>query len=203
MQVPLEIVFKKVNRTPQIDQLISDKAAKLERACDHLSSCRIAIEKPQEHQQRGNPYRVRIEMTVPPGHDLVVAEESSKGDMHDPLSVVIKKAFSSAERRLKKLVDLQQYEVKTHPHQQVMGIVKTLMPDRGYGFIQEIDTGSEIYFHKNSVLHNGFERMQVGTGVRFVTEEGDKGPQASTVEVMFKSGAGVRPLTENPDELTH
>lgn len=188
MEVPLEIAFKKVDKTPEIDALISEKIARLEHVCDHMSSCRIAVEKPQRHQHRGNPYYVRIEMTVPPGHDLVVKELSSKGDMHDPLPVVIKKAFSSAERRLKELVDRQQHEVKTHPHQQVMGIVQKLLPEEGYGFIKAIDTGSDIYFHKNSVLHQDFNCLQVGTGVRFVSEEGEKGPQASTVEIVYKPG---------------
>jgi cold shock CspA family protein len=33
------------------------------------------------------------------------------------------------------------------------------------------------------VLNDGFERMHPGMMVRFAEEEGEKGPQASTVEV--------------------
>jgi hypothetical protein len=51
------------------------------------------------------------------------------------------------------------------------------------------------------VLHDAFERLAVGTEVRFEEAEGDKGPQASTVQIVNKPGirlpaagpAGVMP----------
>jgi ribosome-associated translation inhibitor RaiA len=66
MEVPMEIVFRDVERTPEIDRLIEKKVARLDRVCNNLISCRIAIEQPQKHQRQGNPYRVRIEMRIPP-----------------------------------------------------------------------------------------------------------------------------------------
>jgi cold shock CspA family protein len=53
------------------------------------------------------------------------------------------------------------------------------------GFIETAD-GREIYFHRNSVLDNGFERLTVGSEVRFVEEIGEKGAQASTVRLAGK-----------------
>ncbi|MEJ2704073.1 MAG: cold shock domain-containing protein, partial [Sedimentisphaerales bacterium] len=75
---------------------------------------------------------------------------------------------------------------KTHPQQQEMGIVQQLFGDQGYGFIKTVDTGEDVYFHRNSVLHDDFPRLTVGTGVRFATELGEKGLQASSVEVVYK-----------------
>ena len=37
--------------------------------------------------------------------------------------------------------------------------------------------------NRNSVLLGGFDRIEVGTEVRFAEEEGDKGPQASSVSI--------------------
>jgi cold shock CspA family protein len=34
------------------------------------------------------------------------------------------------------------------------------------------------------VLHGDFERLAVGSEVRFAPEEGDKGPQASSVQLV-------------------
>jgi cold shock CspA family protein len=51
-----------------------------------------------------------------------------------------------------------------------------------YGFLQTAD-GREIYFHKNSVLQPGFDRLEVGTEVYYAEEAGEKGPQASTVRL--------------------
>jgi cold shock CspA family protein len=106
--------------------------------------------------------------------------------MHDPLETIITKTFQAAERQLKELKDKQHGELKTHPHQQVMGIVHRLFTDQEYGFIKTIDTQEDIYFHRNSLLHDDFEKLKVGTGVRFVAKQGDKGLQASTVEVIYK-----------------
>ena len=65
--------------------------------------------------------------------------------------------------------------------------VNKLMPDESYGFLKTLD-GREIYFHRNSVLHEGFDRLKVGTEVNFVEEEGKEGPQASTVKITGMHG---------------
>ena len=83
-------------------------------------------------------------------------------------------------------------QVKVHeaPPQ---GRVIQLFPEDGYGFLESAD-GREIYFHRNAVLDGAFDRMSVGSEVRFAEEEGEKGPQASTVHLSRKaSGAGARP----------
>jgi cold shock CspA family protein len=193
MQVPLEISFKGIVNTTEIENLIRSKAAKLERVCSYITSCRVMVEKRQEHQRVGNPYRVRIDMTVPPGHELVVRREPTEGDMHDPLEVVLREAFNAAARRLQKLVELQQGEVKTHPEQQATAIVHRLFPDDGYGFLKTTDTQEEIYFHRNSVLHNHFDHLKVGMGVRYMAEAGEKGLQATTVQVVDTPGTPKEP----------
>ena len=68
---------------------------------------------------------------------------------------------------------------KRPPH----ALVSKIFVDRGYGFLEDGD-GREVYFHRNSVLDGKFERLTVGTKVRFAEEDGDKGPQASTVHVL-------------------
>lgn len=183
--VPTEISYRDVQKTDEIETLINEKVDKLEQICYNLSSCRIAIEKPQEHLRSGNPYRVRIEMNVPPGHKLVAKQESGEGEMHDNVVTVLQDVFDSAQRQLKKLVEQQHGEMKKHPRQEVQAIVKKLFQDRGYGFLETAD-GREFYFHKNSVLHNDFNRLEIGTGVRFVEQEGEKGPQASSVQIVDK-----------------
>jgi cold shock CspA family protein len=56
------------------------------------------------------------------------------------------------------------------------------MGDEGYGFLTT-DDGREVYFHKDSVLNQGFQRLKLGARVIFAEEQGDKGPQASTVKI--------------------
>ena len=185
MQVPLQMSFRGVRKSTAIEDLIRDQAAKLERVCDDIVACRIAIEKPQKHQRSGNPFRVRIDVTVPPEHELVVTREASEGDLHEQLPTVIRHAFSAMRRQLRKLVEKQHGDVKTHPAQEIGGLIVRLFREQGYGFIKSPD-GEEIYFHKNSLPEDEFDRLEVGTGVQWHQEEGNNGPQASTVRIIDK-----------------
>ena len=110
MQLPVEISYRGLEKTDEVDQLIRTKAARLDRFCDHVSRCDVAIERPNHAQRSGNPFRVRIDVTVPPGHELVADEKQAEHDMHEPLTKVINAAFKAMERQLKELVERQRHE---------------------------------------------------------------------------------------------
>jgi cold shock CspA family protein len=75
-------------------------------------------------------------------------------------------------------------DVKTHEKRPI-GTVKMLDAEKGYGFLESTD-GREIYFHQNSVLDGNFRRLAPGTRVLFSEEMGEKGPQASTIDLLGK-----------------
>jgi cold shock CspA family protein len=185
MQKPVEISFQKIERTPEIDELIQEGIAHLEKICDYIIGCKIAVEKTQKYQDRGNPYRVRIDITIPPGHEIVAKREPSRGDMHQPLPGVIHKAFEAARNQLRELVHRQRRDIKRHSLQKANGYIKKIYPEEGYGFLMNLK-GEDVYFHKNSVLHNDFGRLTKGTGVRYNEEMGQKGPQASSLKIVDK-----------------
>lgn len=107
MNVGLELSVQGVGRDPELESLVREQVAKLEKVCDQLSSCRVAVERPHQHERSGSPFRVRVEMTVPPGHDLAVVSNPLDHDMHENLSTVVIATFKVARRRLQKLVDRQ------------------------------------------------------------------------------------------------
>ncbi len=182
----LEMTFRDVEKTPEIEELIKQKTARLDKVFPDLMSCRISVEKPQKHQRSGSPFRVRIEMGVP-GDDIMVTRESGEGDMHEPLSKIVNQAFTVARRRLREAKERREGRVKTHPAQEVMAVVGRMFREQGYGFILTPE-GREIYFHRNAVLNDDFARLTSGTGVRFTEEMGTEGPQASTVQIVDKPG---------------
>lgn len=190
MQIPLQISYRDVRKSKGIESAIQKKVDKLEEICDSITSCRVAIEKPQKHQHIGNPFRVRVYLNVPPNKEIIVRRESSDGDMHEKLITVVRSAFDAARRQLQKVVQKKRSEVKIHYNNEVNGIIQKIFTDDGYGFIKGFD-GSDIYFHQNSVLHNNFNHLEIGAGVRFIREEGDDGPQASSVQVIDKSAENV------------
>src|SRR5207302_10157858 len=98
MQLPVGISYRGVEKTEQLENHIRAKAARLDRFCDHISRCDVVVEHPNQAQHSGNPFRVRIDVTVPPGHELVAEEKPTEHDMHEPLSKVINDGFKAMER---------------------------------------------------------------------------------------------------------
>jgi cold shock CspA family protein len=128
---------------------------------------------------------VRVDVIVP-GHEFVGHREPPLQHFHEDVYIAIRDAFDQVRRELEDHARRQRGDVKTHeesPH----GRVTKLFPERGYGFIETPD-GLEVYFHRNSVLDHGFDRLAVGTEVRFVEEAGERGPQASTVAIAGRKG---------------
>jgi len=114
MQVPLEVDYRNVDKTEALESLIRDKVAKLEQVCNQLDSCRISVEKVHEQPRSGSPYRVRIDATVPPGHEIAVAKNPGEGSRDAPLETVIRDAFQAARRRLNELNERQHGHTKQH-----------------------------------------------------------------------------------------
>ena len=183
MQLPVEITYRGVEKSEEIDNLIHSRAARLDRFCDHLSRCDVAVERPNTAQRDGNPFRVRVNVTVPPGHELVVEEKPTEHEMHESLSKVINDAFKTMERQVKELVEKQRREVKTHAEERAL--ITKLFAD--YGFITD-GGGVDIYFHRNAVVNADFEELKVGAEVRFDLSHGEMGPQASSVHVISTGG---------------
>ena len=181
MQLPLQVSFRNMAHSEAIEARIREKAARLDKFASDIMSCRVVVEPVGKHQQHGILYDVRIDLTLP-GEDIVVTREPSEHTENKDIQVALRDAFDAARRKLEDYVRRRRRDVKAHevpPH----GRVSQLFPDKEYGFIQTPDD-REIYFHGHSVLHDAFGRLQVGTEVTFVEEEGQKGPQASTVRLV-------------------
>jgi cold shock CspA family protein len=181
MKQPLQITFRNMPTSEAVASVVREKAAKLHELNDGILSLRVTIASLSHRHQQGNVYRVMIDMLVD-GEELVFGREHNEDHSREDIYVAVRDAFDGARRVLQDFVDRQRHEVKTHigpPHGRVLRIFE----DDGYGFIETAD-GREIYFHKNSVLKHGWNRLTVGTEVRFEEEDGDKGPQASTVAIV-------------------
>lgn len=204
MKIPPVITYRNLDKSEAIDTLVREKIAKLEQVCDYISSCHIAIEKIHDRPRSGSPYRVRIDLTVPPNHELVAERNPGEAIQYEPLDAVVRETFDAARQQLLKLKSLQHESERSHTQtsaQEITGLVTKLFREQGYGFLKTL-TGEEIYFHRNSVLHHDFDRLEIGTGVNCVIEMGEEGPQASTVKIVDKPGvrAGKSPesLIEPP-----
>src|ERR1700732_5603177 len=89
MQLPVNITYRGVDKSDAIEQLVLDKAERLEKFCDHINRCDVAIEQPNHAHQKGNPFRVRIDVHVAPRHELVAEERQMDNGSHKPLNKAI------------------------------------------------------------------------------------------------------------------
>ncbi len=186
MPFPLQIAFE--GGLPPSDALrarIEREADKLERFHDGIIACRVAVIGRPGRRRHGDLYAVRLQISTPGDCDVVIDRNPPADHAHEDAFVTVRDAFDAARRRLQDRRRRVQGQVKHHePAPQ--GRIVRLFPDEGYGFIESGD-GREIYFHRNAVVNDGFERLAVGTAVRFAEAEGDKGPQASTVHANGKA----------------
>jgi ribosomal subunit interface protein len=106
----VKITYRGLEKTEEIDDLVTDYSARLQKFCDHINRCDVAIEQPNHAHHKGNPFRVRIDVTVSRGHELVAEEHQKDNGAHEPLTKVIHDAFKTMERQLRHLVEKQRHE---------------------------------------------------------------------------------------------
>jgi ribosomal subunit interface protein len=183
MPVPVQVTFRDIPPSASVLAHVERRAEKLETFFDRMSKCHVVVEEPHRHSRQGKKYRVEIAMHVP-GRDLVISRtpDDRKEDLHAAIDV----AFDEAERVLEDYARQLKPDTKLHVTPP-RGVVARVFHDRGYGFIAADDDGHEVYFHKNSVIGERFERLTAGARVRYAEEDGDKGPQASTVHFIGAS----------------
>lgn len=184
MQIPLQITFRDMEPSDAVEARIREKVAKLDHFYDQNMSCRVMVEAPHAHHHKGKLFQVRIDLTVPEGELLVTHEHHHKDPAHEDVYVAIRDAFDAMKRQLEDYARKRRGKVKTH-EAPAHGRVSSLKPEEDYGRIETPDE-RVIYFHRNSVLDNAFDKLEVGSEVRFVEEAGERGPQASTVTLVGK-----------------
>ena len=65
------------------------------------------------------------------------------------------------------------------------GKIKKLVRERSFGFISDTD-GSEVFFHKNSLVGVEFDVLNEDTEVEFEIEKTPKGASAINVSIANK-----------------
>ena len=181
MDRPLEIAFRGIGSSDEVEAEIRQHVDKLERRFGHMIGCRVAVELLHRQHRTGNLYDIRVEMEVP-GGELVVshAPHHPREKFAQPtLQASLRDAFKVAERRL---IDYKQQlsgEVKLH-EEAFAGEVSQMYPAEDHGFILTHE-GTQLYFHRNSLLDGEFDRLEVGDRVHFTEADGDTGPIAYKV----------------------
>ena len=67
--------------------------------------------------------------------------------------------------------------------ERVVGTVKWFNSGKGYGFIAR-EGGPDVFVHFTAIQSEGFRTPEEGQKVEFTIEQGQKGPQASSVTIL-------------------
>jgi len=182
--LPLRIAVRNTELSPARERDIRNRVARLARFYDRIMKCAVTIEVPQRRRRSdATRYRVRLDLTLPRGEIAITRQPRAD------LRTALQDTFSTARRRLEDYVRRLGGAVKAH-EPPLVGRVSQYYPLGGYGFIEAPD-GHDLYFDKSSVLGGAFDRLDVGTEVRFSEEAGEQGPQATTVAVATQHHAAT------------
>jgi ribosome-associated translation inhibitor RaiA/cold shock CspA family protein len=188
MDRPLEIGFHNLAPSPAIEAEVRRHVDKLERRFGHLVGCRVAVELQHRQHRTGNLVEVHITLSVP-GRELAVSRQSRKAQEHHAnpdVRTAIRDAFDAAERQLETFKGRVRDDTSTPGGSSLQGEVALIEPGADHGFILTT-TGSQIYFHRDSVTNGRFESLSSGDRVFYVEELADSGPVASKVRLAGPS----------------
>jgi cold shock CspA family protein/ribosome-associated translation inhibitor RaiA len=195
----VQITFRHFPASDALEARVRERVGKLFELFPKITKCDVALEL-HAGQRKGQAFRCRVDLVVPNAE--LVAHNSEAGDAGADAYVAVGEVFDEATRQLEDYVRRARWDVKQHDgtaHARVAKLMVGEGPGTRYGFLETHD-GREIYFHENSVLHGRFDHLRIGTEVRFAEEDGEKGPQASTVVATHRRST-VNTTTASAGEL--
>ncbi|MDQ2801900.1 MAG: HPF/RaiA family ribosome-associated protein [Pseudomonadota bacterium] len=184
MERPLEIAFHNMDRSAALEALIREQVDKLDRRYGRLIGCRVSLEALHRQHQSGNICECHIVLSIP-GRDLAVSHgphHAKENHANPDVRVSIRAAFAAAERQLKEHKDKLRVDTSPPSGSALAGQVTQLLPGEDHAFILT-NTGSQLYFHRDSVSNARFEDLKPGQLVHYVEEQGDGGPVATKIRI--------------------
>jgi len=171
----LEVESRNISMTPRWKSEIETRMADLQRRFEDLVHGRVTLTKNLHHKKLANVAETLIVVTLPGRRTLTARKEDKT------FEEAIRTAFEALAIALRKYREKRgRTDVRTSPIPPFRGVICKLFPKAGYGFILK-EGGGEVYFHKHALQDLTFEELDDATDVVFNIEDGEKGPQASTV----------------------
>jgi len=113
MQLPLQITFRHMTTSAAVEDHIREQMAYLEQHYDHITGCRVVIDAPPAHRNKGAPFSVHIDLTVP-GRELFVNSVRDDRSAHADVYIAIRDAFEALKRQLDEHIRRRRGDVKYH-----------------------------------------------------------------------------------------
>ena len=187
MEVPLQIAFKDLDSSTFIENLIRERAIRMERLHPNIISCRVVVQATHRSQDSGKPpIGVSVEVEVPGKRNMLIGkDEQDRHEVKNDQYAMVTRAFDAVERQLKTNADVKRGDVKHHDGAGETGRIVRLFPEENYGFI-EVRGSTDLYFTRTAVTGGSFDDLDIGIMVEVsrAVAEGPMGPQASSVKLL-------------------
>lgn len=112
MEVPVQIVLKKVPQPNAVREEVMKAANVLERFHSRITSCRVSVTNPDARHREGGLFDVHVVLKIPGHGELVVSRHAGDQPEREHLNVALRKAFAQARRRLQDSVREMRGDVK-------------------------------------------------------------------------------------------
>jgi ribosomal subunit interface protein len=170
----LHIESRNIEMIPEWKHEIEERMTKLQSVYDTLIHGRVTLTKNLHHNKSEQVAEALVVVSLPGRHTITARKENKT------FEEAIRAAFVAMQTELRRYHDRRAATDIRNPVIPLRGVISKLFPEQGYGFILQAG-GGEVYFHRNAVHGFQFEDLEDGAEVAFNVEEGDKGPQATTV----------------------
>lgn len=181
MQIEPIISYRNIEPSPDVDETIRRRISVLERIDNRITGCEVTLDAPQKRKAQGRVMRAHLNLHIP-GPDFSVTRSVAQGSARDDLLLAINRAFSGAEKQLKRQKKkMGAVEVKQHAPV-LHGEITLIEPELGYGYLRA-DNGREVYFQRDSLTSDFWDSLEKGHRLRFREQQGEKGPFAVAVSL--------------------
>lgn len=114
MTFPVQITFREIEPSKNIEAAIHRKAVDLEKYCDRVTYCRVAVEAPSQHHRQGQRFRITVEVGVP-GQDIVASRGPADYMVDESVYTAIRDAFRAVRRELQSYVGRRRQQIRSGP----------------------------------------------------------------------------------------
>lgn len=100
MKPAVDVVYRDLESSAALNEIISKKLEKLNRFTDQIIHSRVVLDTPHNHKHKGKQFRASIELDIK-GHPIAITQDN------ESIHLAVRDAFSSAERKVKQITAKQ------------------------------------------------------------------------------------------------
>lgn len=100
MKPAVDVVYRDMESSAALNEIISKKLEKLNRFTDQIIHSRVVLDTPHNHKQKGKQFRASLELDIK-GHPIAITQDN------ESIHLAVRDLFTTAERKVKQITAKQ------------------------------------------------------------------------------------------------